>query len=285
MSQPSNPPQIDKGEASTGASLQPMGFADILDTTFSIYRNHFRLFASISAIYFVIKLPVVLLIGTPTVSFADLGPLSVLVPMIIVVSLIGIVIMLFVIGGFVFGSAQALLGRHVTFVHALRQTKRRFLPYLGYSLLYMLVIGLLTLTVVGIPAAFYFGVRWIFGSLAALVEENSAINALRRSSELVKGAWWRVFGIMFAVCLLVLAVHSMLQLSLFSVFSLTDAMQGHRHLLEVLQPIFWDGWIYRLIYECISLSINSLMLPIPIIGATLVYFDQRIRKEHSVLRF
>ena len=70
----------------------------------------------------------------------------------------------------------------------------------------------------------------------------------------------------------------MLQLSLFAAFSLTDVMHGHRNLLEVLQPIFWDGWGDRLIYECISLTINSLMLPIPIIGAILVYFDQRIRK-------
>lgn len=278
MSQPSNPRQLNEVETSAGALLRPMRFVDILDTMFSIYRKHFRLFAIISAIYFVIKSPVVLLIGTPTVSFSDLGPLSVLVPTIIVVSLIGILIMLFVIGGTVFGTVQAILGEHVSVVLALRQTKRRFLPCLGYGLLYMLVVGLLTLTIVGIPAAFYLGVRWIFGSAAALVEENSAIDAFRRSSELVKGAWWRVFGIILGVCLLVLAVHSMLQLSLFAAFSLTDVMHGHRNLLEVLQPIFWDGWGDRLIYECISLTINSLMLPIPIIGAILVYFDQRIRK-------
>lgn len=278
MSQPSNPRQLNEVETSAGALLQPMRFVDILDTMFSIYRKHLRLFANISATFFVVKLPVVLLIGTPTVSFADLGPLNVLIPTIIVVSLIGIVIVLFAIGGIAFGTVQAILGEEVTVVLALRQTKRRFLPYLGYGFLYMLVVGLLTLSIVGIPAAFYFGVRWIFGGAAALVEENSAIDAFRRSSELVKGAWWRVFGITFGVCLLVLAVHSMLQLSLFAAFSLTDAMHGHRNLLEVLQPIFWDGWVDRLIYECISLSINSLMLPIPIIGVTLVYFDQRIRK-------
>ena len=278
MSRPSNPPKLTEVEGSAAAFLQPMRFVDILDTMFSIYRKHFRLFASISAIYFVIKSPVVLLIGSSTISFTDLGPLNVLVPTIIVVSLIGIVIMLFVIGGIIFGTVQAILGEHVTVVLTFRQTKHRFLPCLGYCLLYLLVVGLLTLTIVGIPAAFYLGVRWIFGSVAALVEGNSTIDSLRRSSELVKGAWWRVFGIISGVCVLALAVHSMLQLSLFAAFSLTDAMYGHRNLLEVLQPIFWDGWVDRLIYECISLSINSLMLPIPIIGATLVYFDQRIRK-------
>ena len=32
--------------------LHPMGFAEILDTTFSLYRTHFRVFLQIIAVYF-----------------------------------------------------------------------------------------------------------------------------------------------------------------------------------------------------------------------------------------
>ncbi len=32
--------------------LHPMGFAEILDTTFRLYRTHFRVFLRISAVYF-----------------------------------------------------------------------------------------------------------------------------------------------------------------------------------------------------------------------------------------
>ena len=50
MSQFTNPSQLNEGEASTEVFLQPMGFADILDTAFSLYRSHFRLFAGISVV-------------------------------------------------------------------------------------------------------------------------------------------------------------------------------------------------------------------------------------------
>ena len=114
-----------------------------------------------------------LLIGTPTVSYSDLGQLSALVPTIIVISLIGILIMLFVIGGTVFGTVQAILGEHVSVVLALRQTKRRFLPCLGYGLLYMLVVGLLTLTIVGSCLLFWRALGfWQFGSFSGLFSKR-----------------------------------------------------------------------------------------------------------------
>ena len=41
----------------------------------------------------------------------------------------------------------------------------------------------------------YFGVKWSLYNQGIIIENLSTIAALRRSSELVRGAWWRFFGI------------------------------------------------------------------------------------------
>ena len=45
--------------------LRSMGFTDILDAMFSLYRRHFRLFVGIAAIYLAAELIVQLLVDFP----------------------------------------------------------------------------------------------------------------------------------------------------------------------------------------------------------------------------
>ena len=191
-----------------------MGFTDILDTIFSLYRNHFRLIFGICVVYFVLTLGLNLLTGISTFYFSNsgLGVMAIVVP--VIASWITILISLFSIGALLFAGAQSYLGRQITAGTAFRQIARRFWSYLGSNILYMLVIGLLAITIIGIPFAIYFAARWGFYSQAVLVEETSATNALRRSSELVKGTWWRVFGILFAIFLLAFMIQTILQFSL-----------------------------------------------------------------------
>ena len=276
---------VSDGDETGATSLQPMGFTDILDSMFSLYRNHFRQFVSICSVYFICGLVINLLYGISTVSAASSGQFSTLILMTIVLFLIGTVVTLFVIGGLVFASAQAFLDKQITASTAFRQIRRRFLPYLGSNLLYALVVGLLMITCLGIPLAVFFAFRWIFCSLAAVFEEKSAVSALKRSSELVKGGWWRVFGMMIAIFLLLFFVQFILQFSLLFVLGLSQAIGGDGDLAEILRQMFmpqlttWEELIAYSIRNFVILAITSLMLPVGIIGATLVYFDQRIRKE------
>ena len=278
---------LNSGEEPAAASLQPMGFTDILDNMFSLYRNHFELFMRICSVYFVCGFVISLLIGIVTVSAIDSGEFSMamLTLVIGILSLISSVIMLFVIGGLVFGSAQVFLEVQIDANAAFNQAKRRFWPYLGSNFLYALVIGLLTITLIGIPFAIFFGFRWIFCSLAAVFEEKSAVRALKRSSELVKGGWWRVFGMMIGIFLLVFFVQLILQFSLLFVLGLTQTMGGEGDLVEMLRRMFvpqlttWKELVIHSIQNFLSHAITCLMLPVGIIGATLVYFDRRIRKE------
>ena len=292
---------VSDGDETGATSLQPMGFTDILDSMFSLYRNHFRLFVSICSVYFVYGLVTNLLIGISTVSAASSGEFGMLMLIAGVRSLIGVVVMLFVASGLVFGSAEVFLGKQITANMAFKQTKRRFWSYLGSNLLYALVVGLLMITCLGIPFAVFFALRWIFCSLTAVFEEKSAVKAVKRSSELVKGGWWRVFGMMIAIFLLLFFVQSILRISLLFVLGLTRVTGGD--LMDMLRQIFspptggdgdlaelwrqiflpqlttWKELIAYSIQTCINLAITCLMLPVGFIGVTLVYFDRRIRKE------
>ena len=301
---------VTNGEETATASLQPMGFSDILDNMFSLYRNHFRLFVTICSVYFVCGFAVNLLIGCATVSATGGGEFNMLMLAVVtgVLSLISSVIMLLVIGGLVFTSAQVFLGKPITAGMAFKQTKRRFWSFFFSNLLYGIVVialmvpnviilvlffsgiwrsiaAALVVGIISIAAALFVGVCWVFCSQAAVFEEKSAVRALKRSSELVKGGWWRVFGMMIGIFLLVFFVQSILQFSILFVLGLSQTMGGDGNSLDMLRQMFipqlttWEELIAHSIRNFVSLAITSLMMPVGLIGATMVYFDRRIRKE------
>ena len=68
------------------------------------------------------------------------------------------------------------------------------------------MVLLLTITVVGIPFAIHRFIRWSLFAEACMLDDLPANESLRRSSELVKGRWWRTFG--FTVVVDVLAILS-----------------------------------------------------------------------------
>ena len=309
MSQPTDSSHAKNSEVAATVPLRPMGFADILDSMFSLYRNHFKLFVSICSVYFVWEfITYLLLIGISAVLAPSSGQFSLSMLISSVLSLSARVVMLFVKGGLIFGSAKTFLGAHITASVVFKQVRRRFWPFLGSHLLYGVVVWLLTITIIGIPFALFLGFRWMFYNLAAVFEEKRAISALKRSSELVKGGWWRVFGIMLGIFLLVSVIQSIPTFSESFVEGLRDgeqvdedlldeAIQGGEDPLELLKRnsvnilwsllgfesapklATWGDFVSYVIRRCFSLAITCLMLPISMIGATLVYFDRRIRKE------
>lgn len=338
MSQPKDSLQSSNPEVSTAVSLQPMGFTDILDLMFSLYRNHFRLFAKICSVYFVIALAAYLLDGISALLVSSNDHLSILsgvggaVPL--VTSLVVSLALLVVAGTLFFGVTHVYLGKRVTAGAAFRQTKRRFLPLFFSALLYGIVIIPLTLLYVlgwdfpldllciGLDlqflceiylpetvdwvidyilllAALYVGSRWIFCILAAVFEEKSAVQSLKRSGELVKGGWWRIFGMVIGIVLLTIFILGILPFSWGLVSGITDGTQVNEDLppqgsqedayllekwmgmfaLELPEPTSWGSFAQYAIWSCLDLAMTCLILPIGVIGIALVYFDRRIRKE------
>ena len=54
---------------------------------------------------------------------------------------------------------------------------------------------LMAITIIGIPFAIFFGVRWFFVMQTASLERLGPLAAMASSSNLVRNNWWRTFGI------------------------------------------------------------------------------------------
>ena len=88
-----------------------------------------------------------------------------------------------------------------------------------------------------------------------MIEGKGSIAALGRSMELVRGSWWRVFGIGVVFALILLATSKV---------------------VSELGDIILIGLI-------VPAVATVLVLPILLIGRTLVYLDLRVRKEGYTL--
>ena len=302
--------------------LQPMRLTDILDGTFSLYRNHFRLFFCIALVYFGVALcrnllsdlvsdlavPLTRILGSAALVFTFL-PVFTFEAVLLVIA-----------GGLDFAGALCYLGRPITPSDAFRQIRHRFWPFLGYIIvLFPIAVvlrvaynGLLQLTIYRslwgeslpvfwgayivtpflVPFAIYLGVRWGFGALPILFEETSLRTALRRSSKLVKGTWWRVFGIYLAIYLLWWTLNTILQNTANVVLSLMGVTTGDNLIQWIMKiqqlmagsnpfgaNLPQQSFFSYLIEMSSGLGIAAFLLPIKPIGYTLLYFDLRIRKE------
>jgi hypothetical protein len=113
-------------------------------------------------------------------------------------------------------------GRRILAGQAYRRVLRRLRPLARGMATELAMVILLTITVVGIPIAIHRFVRWSLFAQACILGDLSATDSLRRSSELVRGRWWRTFGFtalvdtlavlsgpLFGVGLLLLTDHSL----------------------------------------------------------------------------
>jgi hypothetical protein len=98
--------------------------------------------------------------------------------------------------------AEVDAGRNVSAVHAYTRAVSR-LPSVALARLpALLVIALLSLTVVGIPIAVYYSVRWSFIEQTVIFEGTQPGDAAQRSSRLSGGGIWRVLALSVVIGIL-----------------------------------------------------------------------------------
>ena len=292
MSETTDTSHIDINDTS---KLQPMGVGDILDTTFSLYRKHFLLFLGIASIYFFAIL----------IEYSLKGFISATIQKALIPTLTAMPFAIVSIGGVVLASAAVYLGENITSSAALKQVFKRFFPVLGSHLIWRMffvftflsigfsiiltirqgVSGIL-LGLIGFPIAFYFLICWVFHLPIVLLEEPRVLYALRRSSELVRGAWWQVVGILILILLTSYAIAVIFKVSLGFMFVFTK-FAGNTDLRSILEWSIMDkaldtsNFFFYIIMTCADLILTTLVFPIWTIGLTLLYFDRRTRKESS----
>lgn len=155
-------------------------------------------------------------------------------------------------GALIYGVSGQILGRPIPVVRAYSFTAGRFGAMLGASILAGLAVFLMAITIIGIPFAIFFGVRWYFVMQTASLERCGPPAALARSSDLVRDNWWRVVGILL----------------LFGI------------LLAIANGI--ASAILGLIPYVGSIVVAVLLAPVWIIAQTMLYHDLRVRRDGQV---
>lgn len=259
-------------------ALKPMRFEDILDTTFSLYRKHAWLFLGLVSFCVFAEFGSHLLIDFSEFFFGRSFLLG------IATVLITVTLFVIGIGGITIGTGATYLGENITIHSVLQRTTHRFWQLLGCFLLWSLVTTVLAATIIGIPFAIYFAVRWGLFLGTALFEEPVISSALKRSSELVEGMWWRMFGTLLAIFLFSTMIHAIIEISIGLILVATNLV-SEIDFIDILEwgllgtsfesstPFFYT------ISIIIHLVVHAISFPIWVIGITLLYFNQRIRKE------
>lgn len=185
----------------------------------------------------------------------------------------------------------------------------RFLRLIGLILLQMIIFGALIfipygLMIAGIAAEslalgflgglllfaalvfmIFLGVSWAFTIPAIGWEESGVIDALKRSWRLVKGDWWRVFGILILMGLIVSFAASIVLTPLYFIFLwdffaayfqiLTEIGMGGKPDLTMFGDLFANFGTGIGILSGISTILQLLVAPL---YTVILYFDLRARK-------
>jgi hypothetical protein len=265
-----------EGAAEAALRLRPLAFGELLDEIFRIYRRHFGLLVAISLL---LALPVLVtqifggqaeqlaftaafFTGLLTQSTAALAaPPQPNLLWYASFYLVTFLLALFTAGAVTLAAIEVMLGRPATLLSTLAGTLRRYLALLAQVLIYVLAVvpALLCL-----PVAAWIFIRWSVAVPALLAEGIGPVQALRRSWELTRGHWWRLFGILVVVYLLAYVVSSVL-----GIFALP---------LAILVPFVPDV-VRGAVALTVTTLASALVAPIEYLCVVLLYFDLRVRKE------
>ncbi|NXY99735.1 glycerophosphoryl diester phosphodiesterase membrane domain-containing protein, partial [Streptomyces sp. BR123] len=284
--------------------LRPLDMGEILDGAVATMRGQWRSVLSVSLVVATIVQVVDLLLKK--YALADLptpdpeaGPAAVLDAM--GASLLSSSASLFVqfIGGILATAlltmifSRAVLGRSSTVAEAWHDARPRLPHLVGLTLLLgigaaVLVavlllpavlarsIGLALLGVlVAFPLLIWLAIKFSLASPALMLEKSSIPTALRRSSKLVRGSWWRIFGITALTALITGFVSAVI---IYPMLFLGAALSGSGF-SGFADGTLLDDWTFLVILGVASVIAQTITLPMQSGVTVLLYVDQRIRRE------
>ncbi|MFE6667657.1 glycerophosphoryl diester phosphodiesterase membrane domain-containing protein [Streptomyces sp. NPDC057697] len=292
--------------------LRPLGIGEILDGAVSTMRAHWRTVLGITLTVSVITQIATILVERfllpepaqidPNATGAEVlrqtadsaqsavfnGIPSMLITMIatlITTSVLTVVI------------SRSVLGRPVTLSDAWSEARPRLPQLLGLTLLLALIsaaimaVGLLPgmltgsaagagLVVLGFMAAcavvIWLMVRFCLASPALMLERQSITASMRRSAKLVKGAWWRTFGVLLLTVVLTLIVALVITIPFGFIAVIVDGGQIGSALTNGSTSF---GWPFLIISGIGEVIITTITYPLSAGVMALLYIDQRIRRE------
>ena len=284
-------------------ALRPMSTGEILDRTFSLYRNNFRLFVGISCLPPALTLVVQLLLTGTT--FANRATSGASAPALATVLLgsIGVIIgvLAYLVGLAIANGATAFavsavhLGHETSISESYGRMKGRYgrllnvifsigIRMFGATLLIFLaalaiplaarsgainsvVVGTLAFIVIigAVVLAVMLFLRYSLAVPACVVEDIKARASLKRSVFLSKGSRGKIFAIYLLVLILNYAVAFAVLLP-----------------IGLLATVFKTGAAnvaVVILNHFATFLVGAVVGPIAVIALALVYYDERVRKE------
>jgi hypothetical protein len=246
------------------SQLRPLGFGEILDGAFTLYRRHFR------SLLLTSLLPI-----TPLLAFWLALPLFARGSVAAVdraylisswaVYVLGFPLWIVAWGALVQQLSNAYLGGEVSLVDGFSVTRgvlgRLLVMYAVYYA--ALVVGLVLLIVPAVVVTVVF-----FAKLQAVVlERRSPMDALRRSRALAKGGGRQVLGVVGVLYIMQYLVQF--------------AISGVGRFIVPFDPAFGmphGGW-FRSLFMVANTLAACFLLPLFLAATTLLYYDRRVRTE------
>ncbi|MFD5184801.1 hypothetical protein ACFWMQ_19775 [Streptomyces sp. NPDC058372] len=297
--------------------LRPLGVGEILDGAVSTLRAHWRTVLGISLMIAVATQVVLILLqrfllrdsvdvaaledpsATTDELLSAMGGALADSGLVLLVSLLGTIVATALL---TMVTSRAVLGKPVSLSDAWRDARPQ-LPRLAGLTLLLPVIAIAVVAAAMLPGvllslatgsdgaaallafgalagavvAIWLTIRFSLASAALMLEKQGVVKAMTRSAKLVRGSWWRVFGIQLLAQLLVGIVSSIILLPFSRVAAVITGESAASALDEMVVTNF--GWTYLIITGIGSVIGAMLTLPIVAGVTVLLYIDQRIRRE------
>lgn len=242
--------------------LSPLSLGELLDRTFQLYRRHFLIFIGIVALPHLFLLPLQLAsVWQRTTKRFDLVDVA----FALVIAGGGIFVLAIAQAATVIAVSRLYLGQPASIVDSYSRVSGHVIRLC----LLILAVGILTgigfilLIIPGILLT----IRWSVVVPAMVLEDAGIGESMSRSAALTQGDWLRIFGIYFIYFVMAILFESLWQVPMFFV-AFTSAR-------TFTDPPFWTQIVIVLggfVSQC-------LVGPLLTIALSLVYYDERVRKE------
>lgn len=291
-------------DSATGPrQLRPMGITELIDATVTLYRENFALFAGVvavlaipqtllSMVYVALLPPFTVTSSGGTIDASNLAGQAYASTAAHSggTGLIGAIFTVFITGALAHAVAARYLGRPETIPGAYTETGiqpfvRLFLALLlgiAALIVFMIAVGVvIVLAVIGgasaTPVAVLLGILIGVLSLVAIcyvlphlylvpqvivLERRGVIDSFRRSWFLTHGYYWHVVGLVLLLSLMVGIV--------------SGIISGVVTALTLSNPVLSTG---------LNGVVSILLQPVSLGAVTILYFDQRVRKEAFDLEY
>lgn len=246
--------------------LRPLTTGELLDRTFSLYRAHFGLFIGIFALPHLVVLAYQCLGVTFQSPKPDLANVLLTGVWGFGAALVSLAVSATSQAATVVAVSQVHLDRPASVMDAFSRVKSHILGVVGLSLLIGIAAGAACLLLI-VPGVLLF-IMWSLAVPAKVLENLGVGDALSRSSDLTKNDRGRVFVIWLMFIVLGVGVSLLLRWPI-------EIAAGVNSMFALQRT----GALWQVALLVSSFVSQCLVGPLATVAFSLLYYDERVRKE------